>query len=68
MRIPGKIGAPPASLKLEWTSAVVAADCGTRRYSAESVVDVFAEKITQPPFGPGSTAVSAATASEIGCT
>src|SRR6267142_3148346 len=57
------MGTPPASLKLDLKLGDSTAACGTRRYSAESVVDAFAGKITHPALGCGSIAIGTATLS-----
>src|SRR5207245_2517397 len=51
------------SRKGEDCPKVVAADCGTRRYSTESTADRLAANVTHPESAAGSIVVSAPTAS-----
>ena len=52
----------PSSWKLELTPNVPAADCGTRRYSTESIADALAGKMMHPESRIGSTETNESTA------
>src|SRR5438309_7900503 len=54
----------PSSRKLELTPGVPAADCGISRYSAESILEALAGKITHPESRIGSIETKESTASD----